>query len=295
MRIALLHRGQNPSQGLGSTRYTQAMASSPLRFVLPPALGEIRAGGLATQLQRFLTEKLDDEVNVYVAPDYAAVEDDLLFGSADAAWGPPSVCARLQSAGGRFLLHAVRRGASRYRAGLVCRKGEGPSLDDVTGLRAAWVSPDSTAGFLLPRQWFRDRGIDVDTAFDDVRYLGSYLAAVRAVLHGEADLTAVFASVEDADTPYTALDELSPEEQDKLEIFAYTAERLNDGIVIAPDCDRARLESLRDLLRHAHDSDDGREVLRAVFNADRLVPTDAAAYAAIYEASLEGAPVPETD
>lgn len=265
------------------------MPDGALRFVLPPSLGEARAGDLARRLQDFLARHLARDVTVYVAPDYAAVEDDLLFGSADAAWGPPFVCARLQGAGGRFLLHTVRRGASRYRSGLVCRKGEGPSLDDVTGLRAAWVSPDSTAGYLLPRQWLRDRGIDADSAFVTVRFYGSYQAAVQAVMDDEADITAVFASVEDATEEHTALDELSRETQERLEIFAYTAERLNDGIVLAPDVDRMLLEELRDLLTRAHEIEGGAALLLEVFNAERLVPTQAAAYSAMYESS-EGAP-----
>lgn len=264
--------------------------SSAIRFVLPPSLGQARAGSLAEQLQRFLGQHLGREPMVYVAPDYAAVEDDLLFGSADVAWAPPFVCARLQASGGRFLLHAVRRGASRYRAGLVCRKGEGPTLDDMTGLRAAWVSPDSTAGYLLPRQWLRDRGIDAEKTFATVRFMGSYSAAVRAVLDDEADISAVFASVEDASSTYTALDELTDDDKARLEIFAYTAERLNDGIVMAPDCDRVLLEELRDLLKRAHDLEGGLELLKNVFNAEKLVPTEAAAYQALYETSNEGDP-----
>jgi len=254
-----------------------------LRFVLPPSLGQERAEALASQLQGFLSLSFAEGAQVYVAGDYAAVEDDLLYGGADAAWGPPSVCARLQTAGGRFLFHAVRRGASRYRSGLVCRKDEAPTLDDVTGLRAAWVSPDSTAGYLLPRQWFRDRGVDVESAFDDVQFHGSYTAAIKAVLNNEADIAAVFASVESAERSYTALDELEAVDAARLDIFAYTAERLNDGIVIAPSCPRARLETLRELLRSAHENDPGREVLADVFNAERLVPTETAVYNAIYD------------
>jgi phosphonate transport system substrate-binding protein len=264
------------------------VAMSTLRFVLPPSLGESRAGNLAEVLQSWMARKLAREVTVYVAPDYAAVEDDLLFGSANAAWAPPSVCARLQAAGGRFLLHAVRSGISRYRSGLVCRRGDAPGLDDVTGLRAAWVSPDSTAGYLLPRQWFKDRGVDIDAALMSVRFCGSYTAAVRAVIDGQADITAVFASSAGAERPYSALDELAAGEREKVEIFAYTTERLNDGIVFSPDCDRMLLEQVRDLLRTAADDDEGRRVLREVFNAEGFVATEAAAYQAAY-----GGPSPD--
>jgi phosphonate transport system substrate-binding protein len=263
-------------------------AMSTIRFVLPPSLGESRAGNLAEALQAWMARALNREVTVYVAPDYAAVEDDLLFGSAHAAWAPPSVCARLQAAGGRFLLHAVRSGISRYRSGLVCRRGDAPSLDDITGLRAAWVSPDSTAGYLLPRQWFKDRGVDIDAAFMAVRFCGSYTAAVGAVIDGLADVTAVFASSEGAARAYSALDELPETEREKIEIFAYTSERLNDGIVFAPDCDRLTLEAVRDLLRNAGDDDEGKRVLLDVFNAERFVATEAAAYQAAY-----GGPLPD--
>lgn len=239
-----------------------------LRFALPPSLGAARAGDLADRLRRYLERKSGLDVTVYVAADYSSIEDDLIFGNADAAWSPPLLCQRVRDAGGRFLLHAKRDGNDRYRSGLVRRRGSSVDVEHLSDARAVWVDPESTGGYRLARVWLSQQLPNLDGAFASERFAGSYQAALRAVVDEEADITAVFARPEGISS-HSALDEVELAGKERLEIFAFTHEERNDGVVVAPDCDDEVQQALREVLESP--DDEGREVMRDVFHADALV------------------------
>lgn len=244
------------------------MSEPEIRFLLPPSLGVVRAGDLTGPLSDYLSRVTGQEVTVYVAPDYAAVEDDLLFGSADVAWAPPLLSGRVEEDGGEFILHCVRRGATRYRGALVRKKGADVAAENLKQKRAAWVSLESTGGYLLVRRWLDEQGID-DVA--DETFHGNYADAVRAVLADEADFTAVFCSPEGQDPIHSALDELDDVKGvDGLELFAFTSDELNDGIVVSPQCDEEVKAKVRAAL--AEPDDEGKAVIAKVFHADELAP-----------------------
>lgn len=235
--------------------------------MLPPSLGVRLAGDRARPLAEYLSRVTGHAVTVYVAPDYSTVEDDLLFGDADAAWAPPLLSARIKQDGGEFILHCVRREATRYRGALVRKRGSDVTAENLAQKRAAWVSLESTGGYLLVRRWLDDKGIE---GAADETFHGSYADAVRAVVAGEADFTAVFCSPEGKDPLHSALDEIEVEGVDDLELFAFTADEPNDGIVVGPDCTdevRAALVSA-----FTQPDDDGRAAFQKVFNAERFAP-----------------------
>src|SRR5690606_3208009 len=121
---------------------------------------------------------------------YGELEQALLGGEVDAAWGPPIVCARIEAAGGQVALRAVRYGAVTYRSVLICRSGDPLDLRQLGGpggrrVRAVWVDRWSMGGFILPRHHLRARGIDLERALSSERVVGSYDACFRDVLDEE--------------------------------------------------------------------------------------------------------------
>jgi phosphonate transport system substrate-binding protein len=243
------------------------MSRPTLRFVLPPSLGVQKAGDLAGPLAEYLERVTAHEVQVLVAPDYGAVEDDLIFGKAEAAWAPPLLTSAVVEDGGEFVLHCVRSGSVRYRGALVRRKGADASLENMGKLRAAWVSLESTGGYLLVRRWLDEHAADEPA---DQTFFGSYPAALKAVIDGDADFTAVFASPEGADPQRSGLDEIELDGIDQLEIFAYSPEEPNDGIVTAPGCDVVTRDALVKAL--SDPDDEGRAAIAKVFHAESLRP-----------------------
>lgn len=200
-------------------------------FALPPSLGVGPVRELAMELAHVLHGA--GFSTVVPAKSYAELERSLMAGDVDAAWGPPIVCARVEAAGGPVALRAVRYGATRYRAVLVCRAEDRLSLADLgaTGrsVRAAWVDRWSMAGYLLPRHHLRARGVDLARAFDDQVMVGSYAGCLDQVLELEADLTASFANRRGL-----GYLEICGERAAELRTLAYTDESPNDGVVLSP-------------------------------------------------------------
>ena len=262
------------------------MSSSPtLRFALPPSLGKGRAQGQAERLQAFFDDHLprSTKFEVYVADTYTSLLMDLQSGQSALGWGPPFVCARVEIHGGRAILQAVRRGSTRYRAGLVCRRTDDVRMTDLARLTAAWVDKDSTGGYLLPTAFFKSRNIDVARAFKKTLFVGSYTDAMEAVFSKHADVTAVYATAVDATQPATGLEELTGAKRGALRIFEYTDETPNDAVLVGPGVDGLRAAGLAEAILASLESVAGRGILKDVFNAEALSPASKDAYVSLHQ------------
>lgn len=206
------------------------------RFELPPSLGREPVRTLAREFAALLFDAGFSTISP--AQSYATLEERLLSGEADAAWGPPLVCARIEASGGAVALRAVRWGAHAYRSVLVVRADDKLDLKEAARLRrrlrAVWVDPYSMGGHVLPRAYLRGLGIDFERLFLWEAYLGSYERCLEEVLEGEADLTASFASAAKATRRVDGFHEMRPARAGELRALAYSAECPNDGIVVSP-------------------------------------------------------------
>jgi phosphonate transport system substrate-binding protein len=257
---------------------------SPLPFSLPPSLGLVLAERRAQRLENYLSHALSRDVVVRVAPDYQTMERDLLSGTTQAAWGPPFVCARTEAYGGRGLVRGIRKGSATYRSALVARRDKGIKLDKPTGLKAAWVDRDSTAGYLLPQAYLRERGVHGWQAFSEERFVGSYKGAVEDVLAGRVDLAAVWAPTRGGDsTVSTSLEELVGSRARELEVLGFTRECPNDGVVLSPRIDEPATASLERAFLTMSDDPEGRSVLEQVFSAERFEPAPRGSYRELYD------------
>lgn len=235
-------------------------------FALPPSLGS----GPVRQLARSFADVLYEAGFGTVVPlkSYELLEQALLAGEVDAAWGPPLVCARIEAAGGQVALRAIRYGASSYRAVLVCRSHDDLDLaalghPGARQPRAVWVDRWSMAGYILPRHLLRERGVEPTSALSDERLLGSYAACFDAVLEGEADLTASFASRRGL-----GYVELCGDRAFQLRSVAYSAEAPNDGVILSPRLSHERRAGLLGGLEALRNDAERLEVLTSVFDVD---------------------------
>lgn len=200
-----------------------------LTLLLPPSRGHQDALFHARHVSRFLSERLEREVEVEVAPDYATLEHRLLRGEVELAWAPPILCARAEPTA-RGILSSIRVGRSSYRSALVARADRGLSLKTLAGHEAVWTDPLSTGGYLLPTAFLSLLG--QGTALRDERFMGSYRSALEEVLDGRADLTGIYTPRADANAVRVQLRELVGERADELEALGFTDEVPADGLVI---------------------------------------------------------------
>jgi phosphonate transport system substrate-binding protein len=245
-----------------------------LCFALPPSLGL----DPVKELARRFADVLYGAGFTTVIPmrTYEQVEQALLEGEADAAWGPPIVCARVEAAGGQVVLRAVRYGAITYRSVLICRSSDGLDIRQLgTGrvARAVWVDPRSMGGYVLARHHLRGLGLDLERAFVSERALGSYDACFQAVLRGDADMTASFANRRGL-----GYVELCRERAFELRTLAYTEECPNDAVVLSPrlgaEATEALIAGLHRLIAHPSTL----SVLTSTFDVDGFDRPPAATY-----------------
>ena len=245
-----------------------------VRFGMPASLGAVKASTLSLQLGSWLRKLLAPEVKVemHVAESYGALIEDFRSGRVDAAWAPPLVCAEVEREGGRHLVQFERGGSTRFRAAFVCRADHLLRLDALQSVSVAWVAKESTSGYLLPRQYLLRTGVELSRALGDEFFAGSFAAALEALVSGRVELTAVFASPANAALPRTGLDTLPPGLRSELRIIGYSDEAPNDGIVASAAMPEAIFQLMRARLTTSHEDPVGRENLKAIFDADRLVP-----------------------
>jgi phosphate/phosphite/phosphonate ABC transporter binding protein len=128
-------------------------------------------------------------------PTYPKLVDLLTQSQIDAAWVPPVVamdCDAKRIARPRIAM--MRQGETSYSAALIARS-DGPyrTVADLKDVRAAWVSPDSASGYLVPLASLRARGVSLSKAFREHIFFGSHAAVAQAVADGKADVGANFA------------------------------------------------------------------------------------------------------
>jgi two-component system, NtrC family, sensor kinase len=244
-----------------------------LRVLFPPSLGPLVATVRAEVLARALTDAWKSVVEIDVAHDYGEIASALRDNAVDIAWAPPEVWE-----GNRDHAHAVvemvRENHSSYSAAIVTLE-EGPdSLDALKGARAAWVDPQSKAGYLLPIGHIEARGYDPARVFASQRFCGSYLDALEEVLAGRADVTAIYSHVPDVHAVIRNIAECVGDAARRFRVMAFTAPTRNDGLVIGKRLSAERARRLVDKLVDVNSDAPERRLLLDACKAERFVMAD---------------------
>lgn len=250
-----------------------------LRVALPPSYAKLDPEK-RLRLEQFLSFATSLHVEAKAAVSYDALAASLLGGEAHLAWAPPFSCARLENAGIPVLVRAVRKGAATYRAALMCQAGVPVHLDKLRGLRAAWVDRESTGGYLLVAGFLKGRGVDLDRTFSSQVFLGSYQAALSAVLDGHADVSSVYAPPAEVGSAL-ALDDVLPGKASQLKALAFTDEAPNDGVALAPFTPPVLVRAIEQAFIGAADLPMGPDVLK-LFHAERFEVAPRNGYRALY-------------
>lgn len=228
------------------------MGDRNLKLLLPPSLGETRAGARADLLAGELTQRLDVPVSVRVGRSYAEVAMEALAEHVDLVWAPPRLHGRLVPRA-RAVLTCVRvDGPAEYRSALLARRGEVRSMSDLVGLRAAWVDRESTGGYRLVAEMLRHEGAPPSKLFSSEHFFGSYHEAIMAVVRGDADVCAVYTQTPDEAGVAVSLEELVGSFSGRLEAAAYTAPTPADAFILTRRADEALATRVVELLLSRH-------------------------------------------
>lgn len=173
-------------------------------------------------------------------------------------------------------------GRSTYFGVILVRRDGG--IRDGSGLagkRFAFVDRATTAGYLLPRHYFKSQGITDYRAFlGEYYFAGTHEDAVWDVLEGRADAAAAKSTV------IQRLGYEDPRIIHELDALARSPDVPENALCLAPWVDPALRRRVRDALLGMESDPRGREVLQRL-GALRFVPTVDADYAAVYRYAEE--------
>jgi phosphonate transport system substrate-binding protein len=129
-------------------------------------------------------------VELHEAGDYRALVAAFEQKRVDFAWMPPLIAARAMRSHAAYpAAIAVRNGATSYMTGLLAmRKSKVESLDDLVGVRVAWVDRESASGYVVIRAALRSRGVSLADAFAEELFVGSHAEVACALREGRADV-----------------------------------------------------------------------------------------------------------
>lgn len=197
---------------------------------------------------RHLSDETGIDMRLTVTRDYAELSDRLVDGTVDFAWigSANYVRTRTRLPAIRYLATYMERDATLtrlqpYYQSVILTLAAGPfeSLSDLRSTRFGFTSPDSTSGYAYPRMILDQHGIDPDTFFRSVFFLGRHTDVVAALLAGSLDAGAV------SDGTYR---NATDEHGDIFRVLAWSDPIPLDAIVAAPHVDDTVTAAVRDAL-----------------------------------------------
>ncbi|MBI4950479.1 MAG: PhnD/SsuA/transferrin family substrate-binding protein [Myxococcales bacterium] len=234
-----------------AARYADAAAASsqlppagpPLRFVVAPT---VKAEVIESELGPFLAwlgQKLDRPIELAIADSYEHTGELLASDRADFGLLPPLLLVATLAREPRLQPLAVRLfDGSRASDGYLLIRDDAPLAQpkDLRGRSICYVDRTSTTGYLLPRIWMRQAGLDPDKDVTAV-VSGDHLAAMRDLGAGKCDAAAVYSGAYlTASKDGIAVG--------RLRVMAITGHVPQDAMVAAPGLPAAEVKRLRDAL-----------------------------------------------
>lgn len=168
----------------------------------------------ATELERFLEDRVDTDVVLRFPTTYAGVIEALRFGHADAAFmGSWPAALANKHAGAEVVLAEIREvsigdevteAPYYYSYWVVPKESPVRSLEDLRGKRVAFPSQLSTSGYVAPVARLIELGLleaptdgeaNPRDFFGDVTFAGGYAQAWEALRAGQVDATVIAGDV----------------------------------------------------------------------------------------------------
>ncbi|MGZ3441292.1 MAG: phosphonate ABC transporter, permease protein PhnE, partial [Polyangia bacterium] len=236
----------------------------------------------AAELARALSDRIHLPVRAYVALDYTALVEAMRSGQVQFGWLTPAPLVLAERLfGADILLTQVRGGSPTYFGAVVVRQDS--PITDVSQLRGktiAWVDPQSTSGYVIPRYLLIQRGLDPRRFFRQQVFAGGHDSAVFAVQSGQVDAASVWADPPAQGTgAWTRF--AGAHAGPGLRPILYTPPVPSDAVAVDPRFERAHpllVGTVRAALVALGQSDDGRAILRRLNGTDGFVPADPRQY-----------------
>ncbi len=264
-------------------------AGKTLRVGFVPAEDAQQVMQNAQPIVEILRQRLGMEVEPFVATDYTGVVEALRVNKLDIAFlTPASYVLAKNEANVRVVLKSERKGIPFYFAAIITRADSGiRNLEDLRGKTFAFGDSLSTTGNVVPRQMFKQRGIDPVRDFKQILYSGGHDATVLAVLNGKVDAGATYANSPDSkDTAWMRYLK-NPEDVEKIRAIAFSEPIPADNLVISANLDEKIAKKIEETFIELSRDPKGKTMLRDLYQIDGFVPASDKDYDSVRQAFLD--------
>jgi len=235
-------------------------------------------------LARYISEKVGLNVEIKILSRYGNIIDNFVSGELDGAFfGSFTGALAIKKLGVIPLARPVwLDGTSTYYGMIFVRKDSGiKNANDMKGKRFAFVDKATTAGWLLPLQFFHLNSIeDYRTWFAETYFTGTHEDAIYDVLNKKADIGAA------KNTVFYRLAEKDSRINDELQILATSPQVPSNTLAVSNKLDKSITKKLKNTLLQMEQDKQGQEILKK-FKAIKFIETAVDDYAPVFEYSNE--------
>ncbi|RJP22915.1 MAG: phosphate/phosphite/phosphonate ABC transporter substrate-binding protein [Deltaproteobacteria bacterium] len=229
-------------------------------------------------LAEYLFRKTGAKVSLKILPRYGNIIENFRSSGLDGAFfGSFTYALAHAKVGVEVLARPVALdNTSTYHGLIFVRKDRGiRTAGDMKGKRFAFVDKATTAGYLLPLEYFRDHGIqDYKGYLKEAYFTGTHEDAVYDVLNRKADIGAA------KNTVFQRLAKEDPRIGKDLVVLARSPDVPENALALRRDLDAPMRSRLKEALLNMHMDPDGKPVLER-FGALRFIETTDADYAVV--------------
>jgi phosphonate transport system substrate-binding protein len=230
-------------------------------------------------LARYLSRKTGAGIELKILSRYGNIIDNFRSSKLDGAFfGSFTYAMAHRKLGVKVLARPVAPdNVSTYYGLIFVRQDSGiRGLADMKGKRFVFVDKATTAGYLLPIEYFHEGGVgDYRHYFRETYYSGTHEGAVTDVLDGRADAGAT------KNTVFERMARQNPRIRKELAVLAVSPPVPENGLAVRGDLDPALTEKLKDALLRMHMDPEGARTL-AQFGATRFIETREEEYDPVY-------------
>ncbi len=221
-------------------------------------------------LAKYIQIKTNYKINLVAFPEYGDVITQFTLKHLDGAVFGSFVYSLANAKLGVEVIARPEdlKGISTYHGLIFVRKDSGiRTAKDMRGKKFAFVDKATTAGYLLPLDYFHRNGItDYKTYFGETYFTGSHDGAVYDVLYGKADIGAA------KNTIYERLTEADPLMERELSILAKSPDVPENAVGLRKEIDVSVRDKLKEVLLNMQNDPEGINVLKR-FGARRFIET----------------------
>ncbi len=234
----------------GTHQEMPAPAGPPIQVGLYPASPTTDASRELAPLLRYLESRLNRPVSVVIAPSYRALREGLEASRYDFGLLPPLqyVLSRYERPDLVPVAYAEYDSASQGLL-VVPVESEVQTVKDLQGKRICYVDRGSTSGYLMPRLYLREQGLDPDTLFSHTVFSGAHVQAIADLLADRCDVAAVYSEA------YLRASHVDDRFLRKVRILVVTRTIPSDVLCAAPETPPALVSAMRTALLAFHARD----------------------------------------